>query len=75
MVSELFNWSVAKCCYSSWTQVKSGVPLETILGPILFIMYINDISTGVSSTVKLYADDTKLYRELESIPDDTCATI
>ena len=38
-------------------------------------MYINDISTGVSSTVKLYADDTKLYRELESIPDDTCATI
>ena len=57
--------------YSSWTQVKSGVPHGTILGPILFIMYVNDISTGVSSTVKLYADDTKLYREIESIPDDT----
>jgi len=34
-------------------------------------MYVNDISTGVSSTVKLYADDTKLYREIESIPGDT----
>ena len=38
-------------------------------------MYVNDISTAVSSTVKLYADGTKLYRELESISDDTCATI
>ena len=34
-------------------------------------MYVNDISTGVSSTVKLYADDTKLYRKIENIPDDT----
>ena len=34
-------------------------------------MYVNDISTGVSSPVKLYADDTKLHREIESIPDDT----
>ena len=57
--------------HSSWTLVKSGVPQGTILGPILFIMYVNDISTGVSSTMKLYADDTKLYREIESIPNDT----
>ena len=34
-------------------------------------MYVNDISTRVSSTVKFCADDTKLYREIESIPDDT----
>lgn len=66
---------VLRGSYSSWTQVKSGVPQETILGPFLFIMYVNYISTGVSSTVKLYADDTKLptklYSEMESIPDDT----
>ena len=49
---------------------KSGIPQGTILGPISFIMYVNNISTGVSSTVKLYADDTKLYRQIESIPDD-----
>ena len=37
----------------------------------MFVMYVNDISTGVSSTVKLYADITKLYRKIENIPDDT----
>ena len=42
------------------TQVKSGVPRGIILGPILFIMYVNDIFIGVSaSTVKLYVDDKK----------------
>ena len=34
-------------------------------------MYVNDISTGVSSTVELYADETRLYRAIESVPDDT----
>ena len=56
--------------YSSWTQVKPGLPQASILGLILFIMYVNDISAVVSSTVKLYADDTKLYREIGSIPDE-----
>ena len=39
-----------------------------ILGPILFIIYINDISTDQKSTVKIYADDTKIYRTISS-PD------
>ena len=56
--------------YSSWTQAKSGLPQGTDLGLILFIMYVNDISAVVSSTIQLYADDTKLYREIDSIPDD-----
>ena len=78
----LFNWFqsflisrsqrvVLSGSHSLWTLVKSGVPQGTILGPILFIMYVNDISTGVSFTVKLHADDTKLYRKIESILDDT----
>jgi hypothetical protein len=50
--------------YSSWTHVKSGVPQGTILGPILFLIYVNDISTRAASQIKLYADDTKLYREI-----------
>ena len=55
-----------KC--SDWSSVTSGVPQGTILGPILFIIYINDISTDLTSTVKIYADDTKIYRTIGS-PD------
>ena len=47
-----------------WSSVTSGTPQGTILGPLLFLLYINDITECVSSTVKLYADDTKIYREL-----------
>ena len=56
---------------SSWSPVLSGVPQGTILGPVLFILYVNDISSGISSTVKLYADDTKVYREISDIARDT----
>ena len=49
---------------SDWSSVTSGTAQGTILGPLLFLLYINDITECVSSTVKLYADDTKIYREL-----------
>ena len=49
---------------SDWWCVTSGTPQGTILGPLLFLLYINDISEIISSTVKLYADDTKIYREI-----------
>ena len=49
---------------SNWSSVTSGTPQGTILGPLLFFIYINDITNCVSSTVKLYADDTKIYRQI-----------
>ena len=49
---------------SDWSPVISGVPQGTVLGPILFIIYINDISANITSTVKIYADDTKIYRKI-----------
>ena len=55
----------------SWSPVLSGVPQGTILGPVLFILYVNNISSGILSTVKLYADDTKVYREISDIARDT----
>jgi hypothetical protein len=54
---------VIENCFSSFTDVASGVPQGSVLGPILFLIFINDIVSsccGITS-VKLFADDVKLY--------------
>ena len=48
----------------AWLEVGSGVPQGSVLGPILFVMYINDLPDMISSTAHILADDTKVYRHV-----------
>ena len=54
---------------SEWQNVTSGIPQGSVLGPLLFLIYINDLPDGIMSNIYMYADDTKLYREIKS-PED-----
>ena len=47
----------------------SGVPLESILGPILFLIYSNDLDDDTTSKVLMFADDTKVFRKHKSDAD------
>ena len=47
--------------HSSWADIKAGVPLGSILGPLLFLVYINDLTENLHSHPKLFADDTSLF--------------
>ena len=56
---------------SLWTDVNAGVPQGSILGPLLFLIYINDLADGLSSNAKLFADDTSFFSFMHDV--DTSA--
>ena len=51
---------------SEWSLVKSGVPQGSVLGPLLFNLFINDISRNINSPCVLFADDVLLYRSIRT---------
>jgi hypothetical protein len=51
---------------SDWASVRSGVPQGSVLGPVLFIAFINDLPEAVSSVCSMYADDTKVYNTVRN---------
>lgn len=46
---------------SDWTYIRAGVPRVSILGPLLFLLYIYDILVDIGSNVDMFADDTSLF--------------
>ena len=47
--------------YSDFSGVESGVPQGSVLGPLLFLIYINDLERNIKSNIKFFADDTMLF--------------
>ena len=46
---------------SEWRKINSGVPQGSVLGPLIFLIYINDLPDGLTSICKVFADDTSLF--------------
>ena len=57
---------------SSWKNILAGGPQGSVLGPILFLIYINDLPDGIKSICKIFADDTSLFSKVK---DKNCSTV
>ena len=62
---------VVEGCRSPLGRVQSGVPQGTVVWPLLFLLHINDLSSVVNSTIRLFADDCLIHHPIHSRVDLT----
>jgi ribonuclease P/MRP protein subunit RPP40 len=55
--------------FSDWAEVVSGVPQGSVLGPLLFLCFVNDLPDWVVSSIRMFADDTKIWTKIETAED------
>ena len=60
---------VIRSCMSDFKRVNVGVPQGSVLGPLLFLIYVNDISESLHSLTRLFADDSSLFYSASSLVD------
>ena len=68
--SDIYQRVCIRNATSSWKKINAGVPQSSILGPLLFVIFINDIVNDINSFVRLFADDTCIFE----IVDDPIAS-
>jgi len=55
--------------FSTWTDVLSGIPQGSILGPLLFLLFVNELPHWILNNMKMFADDTKLWTRIKTAQD------
>ena len=55
--------------FSEWVDVLSDVPQASMLGPLLFLIFMNDLPNWVSNSMRMFADDTIIWREIQVVGD------
>ena len=54
---------------SSWVNVLSGVPQGSVLGPLLFLLFVNDLPDWIKTNIRMFADDTKIWTRISGVND------